>query len=159
MRVVIGFPPNYVAIRHALGRPPETAIYCWEDAVYNPGRIFVTDQLLAHEAVHSAQQAKLGAENWWSVYLRSVEFRFGQELPAHVAEWLAFPDAERDAELEPIAARLASKLYGRMCSKMEARRLIGGALQGWRALRHDEERGATDGSAGNRTRSAERPGA
>ena len=149
MRVVIGFPPCYPAIRRALGRPPQTAIYCWEDAVYNPGRIYVTDQLLAHEAVHSAQQAKIGAENWWSVYLRSVEFRFGQELPAHVAEWLAHDDARRAVELPLIADRLASKMYGRLCSKMEARRLIAGALPGWLGRRRAEAPRAPGGSAVN----------
>lgn len=149
MRIVIGFPPNYPAIRRALGRPPQTAIYCWEDAVYNPGRIFVTDQLLAHEAVHSAQQAKIGAANWWSVYLRSVEFRFGQELPAHVAEWLAHADGDRDRELLPIADRLASKMYGRLCSRMEARRLIGGALRGWQERRRAGAPRAPGGSAAN----------
>lgn len=156
MRIVHAFPPNYLAIRRALGRPPEHAIYCWEDVVYNPSRTFVSDALLAHESVHSAQQAKIGVERWWSIYLAVSDFRFGQELPAHVAEWLATSEAERESALVPIADRLASKMYGSLCSKMEARRLIRGALPGWQARQRAAMPGGISRSRGDlNTRSME----
>ena len=147
MRVVIAFPPNYLAIRRALGRPPQTAIYCWEDAVYNPGRVFVSDQLLAHEAVHSAQQAKMGAANWWDAYLRSVEFRFRQELSAHVAEYLAHAEADRPRALALISDRLASRMYGSMCSRMAARDLLTRGLRSWLERQRAEAPSIVIGSA------------
>lgn len=132
MNIERAYPPNYDAIKVAL---PESAkrfgvLYAYGSTIYNPDGVKVDKLLYAHECKHGEQHAGLPVE-WWKLYLALPEFRFDQELEAHRAEWEAFigdsPNRHmRRVYLNQIAHRLASNLYGGLCTVGDAKRLIAG---------------------------------
>ena len=128
MKVVNAKPPNYdeiVAVfPNALKRG---VIFTYGDTIYVPSGVGVSPQLQRHEEVHSAQQKTLGVENWWGGYLKYSGFRYEQELAAHIAEyeaWQGYGRVQRRVALKQISGRLASKLYGSMVTKAQAKEAI-----------------------------------
>jgi hypothetical protein len=129
MRVVYDRPPMFDEIDarfHIRGKP---VIYAWGSIIYNPQRIDIPPQLMAHEAVHGARQLRIGIVAWWKLYIESDRFRLAEELPAHIAEyrWLAeqAPSRrQRRAALKIVAARLAAPLYGGIVTKSAAAELL-----------------------------------
>jgi hypothetical protein len=139
VRILRDRPPNYAAIVAAF---PVLAhrrgiLFCYGDAIHNPDGITVTPALHAHEAAHAERQRGLftdlgpdAPEGWWSHYLANPQFRLGEELIAHRAEWAHFLNEghgrkERRAYLAQIASRLASPLYGGLVTSAQAKRMIG----------------------------------
>jgi hypothetical protein len=131
MRVVAARPPLFAEIDAAFHIEGKGVTFAFGDVIYNPHGANVTPELMAHEKVHGARQGG-DVEGWWRRYIADPQFRFDEELPAHIAEYRAFcanntagqaRNARRMA-LHHIAARLASPLYGRLVSYDEARRLI-----------------------------------
>lgn len=126
MRVVPEFPPNYAEIVAAFpgirGRQP---IFAWGDVIYNPHRIQIPPELVAHEQVH-AQRQGVSPALWWQRYIADLRFRLMEELLAHAAEYRFIaesPDSNRHARraaLKAIAQRLASPLYGSLISARDA---------------------------------------
>ncbi len=112
-----GFPPNIDEIR---ARFPLTGheIFTYGNKVYSFTKL--SKSLVEHEKVHVRQQLAMGPEVWWQRYFDDEEFRFQQELEAHQAEWRAGGD------LNAIAERLASPLYGNLTGPIRARELITG---------------------------------
>ncbi len=134
MKIVVQRPPNFTEIVVALpaAATRHGVLFAYGDILYNPDGVTVNPFLMAHEKMHQVQQAGL-PEEWWKLYLCSLEFRLDQELEAHRAEWQAFlahdPPSTRNARrtyMSRIAHRLASKLYGGLVSVHVAKRLIGG---------------------------------
>lgn len=131
--VILTRPPNYdqiVAAFPAVKLIPGV-IYSWGKSIYNPDNTDLTAWLRAHENVHGQEQLKMGIEEWWDQYIKSVDFRFGQEVPAHHAEYKTYCSLvksarDREGMLQMIAQRLAGSLYGEMVSFVEARRLTRG---------------------------------
>lgn len=80
----------------------------------------LSNQLVAHEGVHTVQQVE--PFKWWVKYITDKQFRFEQELEAHIAEYKA--SWKTSFDLEQIASRLASPFYGNLISSSEARSLI-----------------------------------
>lgn len=124
-------PPNYDAIVAVFPRATTRGVlFCYGDAIYNPGKVAIPREIMAHEEVHAGQQEALGVEEWWRRYLIDTPFRYEQELAAHVGEWRAFlapplPNrAARRSGLLFIAKRLAGPLYGGMVSVDTATRLL-----------------------------------
>ncbi len=123
-RILRGFPPNIAAIRERFtlsGRE----FFSWGDKIYNPSGADLSDALLAHEAVHQKQQGA-DIEGWWDRYLADNVFRFAQELEAHREEYRVYCETARNrlarrSYLVAIARRLASPMYGKMCTVQEAR--------------------------------------
>lgn len=121
MRIIKAYPPNYAAIK---ARFPAAAgqgiVFCWGDTIFAPTNQKLPKWIIAHEEVHSAQQAMVGGpEAWWNRYLEDDAFRYGEELMGHIAEWRSylnkapFPTRrERERMLEAIARRLSGPLYG-----------------------------------------------
>lgn len=110
------------------GKP---VLFCWGDTVYNPENAAMSYELGAHEAVHSERQGDTDEtiRAWWRNYIDDPKFRFDEELPAHRAEWRAFCERHRGVEarrrfLLAISLRLAGPLYGKLVSRVEAKRLI-----------------------------------
>lgn len=75
-------PPNYTEIVKSLGTPPDHAIYCYGDTIYNPSGKEITPDFEIHEEVHSKQQGT-APEVWWEQYLSNPQFRLAQEIEAY----------------------------------------------------------------------------
>lgn len=134
MRVIDGRPPNFDAILKAFplaGNRGVCIAYGWDLFVIgshgNPKAVS-PEILLAHEPVHALQHEAYpgGVELWWDRYMIDADFRFSQELPAHIAEYRYLIDLahSRKRTLREIAAKLAAPLYGNMRSAQECERLI-----------------------------------
>ncbi len=132
LRIIHQPPPNYaavVAVFPAAKRPG--TMFCNGRTIWIPNGGTVTPALMAHETVHADRQMVYpgGPDAWWARYLIDGQFRFDEELPAHIAEYRWFegrPRGERMCMLRQIAARLAGPLYGRLVTMHQAKRLITG---------------------------------
>lgn len=127
VEIIKAFPPNIAAIKSRFALSGRE-IFGWGDIIYNPAGYEISKALIAHEGVHCRQQGH-DIEGWWSRYLDDAEFRFAQELEAHHEELRVFcltaeNRMERRRMLSIIAHRLASKMYGNMVSKSDARRWL-----------------------------------
>lgn len=127
MKIVDDKPPNYAAIALVFPLPFGT-IFTYGDTCYNPDRVYMSPAIVAHERVHVKQQGK-DPEGWWLKYLTDPQFRYEQELEAHRVEWATatryVKDRNKQLELvRPIAARLASSMYGNLVTSNEARKAI-----------------------------------
>lgn len=127
LKIVKAFPPNIAEIKRAFPLKGGE-IFAWGSTIYNPDGSKLSAALLAHERVHLRQQAGI-PEAWWALYLKSARFRFEQELEAHIVEYSVFCDtatnrAQRRAYLVAISVRLASPMYGRLCTSSWARKMI-----------------------------------
>ncbi|MCH8135387.1 MAG: hypothetical protein IIB77_05340 [Proteobacteria bacterium] len=125
-QIVNDYPPLYDEIAVAFGlKVRDPIIFSWGDRLYNPTRMEIPPELIAHEAVHAERQGG-GQEiiDWWVHYIDSRAFRLAEEIPAHCAEYqhvLAHGNrTERRAALRVTAERLAAPLYGRMITPAEA---------------------------------------
>lgn len=137
MKIVHARPPNFGAIAEAFQLRPGV-IFAFGTAIYNPDRIEIGPELMAHETAHAKRQVELGGpEGWWAAYIADPQFRLGEEIIAHRAEYRAHcrrPGIDRPCNgfrsmrlfhLNAIAQRLASPLYGGLISVAEAKRVIG----------------------------------
>jgi hypothetical protein len=139
MQILRERPPNFDAIATAfpIVRHRRGIFYAFGDTIYNPDGVEVTPALAAHEATHAQRQrdlfsdvGDLAPDAWWNCYLSNPQFRLGEELIAHRAEWrhfisLGYGRAKRRQYLSQISARLASPLYGGLISAAQAKRAIG----------------------------------
>jgi signal transduction histidine kinase len=68
---------------------PNTTIFTYGRAIYNPAGIDIPDDLHVHECVHMDQQAKMagGPDAWWGRYLTDPWFRLSQEAEAYGAQF------------------------------------------------------------------------
>lgn len=109
MKILTMFPPNYWQINAAFNVRGRPVIFCYGDTIYNPKRIKVGPDLIAHESVHSVQQDRDPAA-WWQRYIDDPRFRLHEEIAAHRAEYRV------SGERHEIARRLSSGLYGNLIS-------------------------------------------
>lgn len=138
MRIVTAVPPNFKAINDRFNVRGKPVIFCYGDAIFNPMRVAVGPDLVAHERVHSMRQLAHpgGVSYWWDRYIADNRFRLEEEIPAHRAEyqyWAQRADADRPVkgfrsarefhELQ-IAQRLSGPLYGGLISLSQAKALI-----------------------------------
>lgn len=129
LRIIHQPPPNYAAVVAIFPFAKRRGtMFCYGRAIFIPNGGSVSPALMAHETVHADRQGNDPA-GWWARYLVEQQFRFDEELPAHIAEYRWFdgcPRPERRIMLRQIAARLAGPLYGRLVTVHEAKRLITG---------------------------------
>lgn len=132
MRVIVAYPPMFEEIAAAFptARKPGV-IFSWGETLYNPSGRDIKPQLMAHEAVHSQRQGTTDASirEWWKAYINDPAFRLEEELLAHRAEFRAMRASTKDRnarerELDEIARRLASPLYGALLSYRQARHFV-----------------------------------
>lgn len=131
MKIVHALPPNFAQIVAAFpGAANPDVIFAYGDVMYRPSGEAIPQPVICHEEVHGAQQREIGVEHWWNQYIAEPRFRFDQELEAHKAEFIEamkephYTQKRRKEILGYIATRLASALYGNMCSIPEAVKLI-----------------------------------
>lgn len=128
-------PPNIRDIDHVfpgVGRQCyiRGIFFCYGNIIYNPSRVKIPRELLAHECVHSIQTERVGGpEKWWHEYLNDRGFRFAQELEAHRIEYQdvvaqGYGRKERRRYIMSCAERLSGPLYGRLVTKAKAKELI-----------------------------------
>ena len=127
------YPPNIEEIAAVLPEARKGAVFfSWgPGVVYNPKRVELSPELIAHENVHGERQGAIGVGVWWERYLADPRFRFNEELLAHRAEYQVFCEHASDRNLRyrfasAVAKRLSSKLYGSVATFSEARKLIRG---------------------------------
>ena len=128
MKIVFDYPPIFDEIDSRFRVRGKRIIYAWGDKIYNPMRIQIPNQLMAHEEVHGERQGN-DIEGWWRRYIDDDKFRLAEEIPAHQAEYQvmlhnAVNRAQRRRVLIVVAKRLASPIYGRMISEGNAKKLI-----------------------------------
>lgn len=122
--IVHGRPPNFEQIREVFPRAAlnGTIFAYWPDIYVSSGRPLPA-QLVAHESVHLHRQSvylnpdgRDGTGGWWDQYLHDGNFRYTEELLAHVAEYRQLvttaPNRQlRRAALKQVAVRFANPLY------------------------------------------------
>jgi hypothetical protein len=122
MEIKNEFPPNYAAISERFGLDKLDTktfkpIFAWGLFIYNPHNAFIGAELMAHEEVHSSRQ-NFNPERWWYSYLTDDNFRFVEELAAHVIEYKVLVQHhgktrdQRRQLFHYVAARLCSPMYG-----------------------------------------------
>lgn len=108
-------PPNFDRILAAFPNAGSKGVlFAYGQNIYNPSDIVIPDWLLAHERKHCERQ--FDPETWWKRYITDEEFRYKEELIAHVEEYLAqarsLSDGNARARLEMrTAVRLVAPLY------------------------------------------------
>lgn len=127
MKIVVDFPPNIgdiVATFPLSGNE----IFTWGETIYSPSTEKLPIELIAHENVHCKQQGE-EIQAWWDRYLIDPEFRFRQELEAHIVEYRVYCNNQpnrnmRRVYLREVSKRLASPMYGNMVTFEKAKRMI-----------------------------------
>ena len=126
MRIEIARPPLYANI-HAVFPKKHGIIYCHGDTIYNPDAIHISAALQQHEETHSEQQGETPLW-WWGEDIADPKFRYMQEAPANVQEFAWHKEHSnrrtRRSALKQISMRLSSNLYGNLCTRAAAERMI-----------------------------------
>lgn len=128
MKIVQGYPPNIDEIRKVFQLQDNT-VFTYGDTVYSPLTINLDEHLKVHEQTHMNEQALIGAEAWWKLYLKDIPFRLAQELAAYAAQYKSFSSKNKDRNvrarfLHDIAMDLSSSMYGKVINYSEAGDLI-----------------------------------
>jgi hypothetical protein len=98
--IIVDRPPNFEQIKAAFPDAEKPGVMFAYGNIYNPSGNVIPPALIAHEEVHLVRQKALdphpgsttqwsGADLWWQRYLEDCEFRYNEELLAHVAEFKA----------------------------------------------------------------------
>lgn len=109
-----------------------TVLFTYGDTIYNPGGVEISDDLMAHEAVHGDQQNHndTDAALWWGKYLRDPKFRVIQEAEAYGKQyWFICQYKTKNKQtqftvLKRFAEMLSSPLYGECVGLLTAMSLI-----------------------------------
>ncbi len=128
MRELFFYPPNYKELNEKFKIRGKPVIFAWGNILYNPSKVKLTPELLAHEAAHGERQLAVIPDTWWRKYCDSSTFRLEEELIGHKAEYAKAREnmqgGQLDAYLKLIAMRLSSPLYGKMIDMNQALKLI-----------------------------------
>jgi hypothetical protein len=128
--VVEAEPPNIEEIKKVFDVENRPVLFAWNDRIYNPKGVHISEYLMAHEAVHLHRQ--YGApRTWWDRYIRDPQFRLEEEIEAHRAEYNSYCEHHKDRNaravfLHHLATRLSGPLYGDLVDIFTARRAIAG---------------------------------
>ena len=114
--IITELPPNFEQIKAAFPNAGDPGvIFAFDGNIYCPSGNVIPPALLAHEEVHLKRQTLHGADDWWAHYIYDSEFRYHEELLAHVAEFKAHRFSnDRNfgaALLMRTAMRLVAPLY------------------------------------------------
>ena len=111
------FPPNIGAICKAFELGDGAQIFfAYAPDIYNPSGVDMPRWIVEHERVHIARQGDNPAA-WWDRYIADPEFRYDEELWAHVREYeyrRGGKDGRRMSQhalMEQTIARLLAPLY------------------------------------------------
>lgn len=134
MKIIAGTPPNYKEIiKRFPAATKKGVIFTYGDTIYNPSNFDINAALMAHEMVHSQRQ-KDNPDDWWNQYLIDNEFRYQEELLAHITEYVSYYKYGRNVrrtQIKLISERLSSPLYGNVVNTKEAKQTILLAAKEW----------------------------
>jgi len=114
----------------------QRVIFAYAPNIYTMGDTNLPPDLMAHESVHIERQQVIGVKVWWDKYLTDPQFRYDEELLAHVAEYkqlcsMLAVAAKREKALKHVTNKLASGLYNNMVTpKMAREAILAGARDG-----------------------------
>ena len=126
---VYGVPPNFKAINDKFSVRGKPVLFCYGDKIYNPMKIVIPPELIAHEEVHSKSQLQMGVKLWWDLYIKDKLFRLEEEIEAHRAEYQYLLSTQpngldrkayESSFAKPIIERLSGPLYGNMITYEKA---------------------------------------
>jgi hypothetical protein len=113
-KIIKDYPPNYERIKAVLN-PPASAVFAYGDKIYVPSGATIGPDLLVHEGTHERQQALMGIEQWWNMYLGDKTFRLREEVEAYAAQYNYVDKRYRNSVAQRYLAAYAkhlSTLYG-----------------------------------------------
>lgn len=121
------FPPNIDEIRKHFTLTGDE-LFCYGKIIYNPNKKLLTEDLLAHEAVHIEQQSNK-AKEWWDLYLKDKVFRASQEIPAYQIQYRVAKKVIKDRNrlfnyLKQLAMNLSGETYGHVMTFHQAMEAI-----------------------------------
>lgn len=132
-QIIKSLPPNFSDIVKVFPMARGVnVIFAHYPNIYTRGH-GLTPELVAHESVHLERQKEMGVKDWWAKYLSDPQFRYDEELLAHVAEYkhlctMLSVAAKREKALKHVTNKLASGLYNHMVTpKMAREAIIAGA--------------------------------
>ena len=127
MKVINELPPEWIwkRVQELFTVNPKVTVFTYGDEIYNPGNGNLTNDLIAHENVHTVQQSKIGKDKWWEKYLTSDSFRLSQELEAYQVQYKFYCSIHKDRNsqakfLDFVATCLSSEIYKVNISKSDA---------------------------------------
>jgi hypothetical protein len=86
MKLIIDHPPNIETIDAAFHvRDLSGVIYSYAPAIYCPSGPQMPKWIIEHEKIHIERQGG-SPDAWWERYIADEEFRYQEELVAHVRE-------------------------------------------------------------------------
>lgn len=86
--IIVERPPNFEQIRAAFPNAEKAGVmFAYDGNIYNPSGRTIPVELIAHEEVHLKRQDRITPDTWWRAYIADPEFRYNEELLAHVAEF------------------------------------------------------------------------
>lgn len=129
MKIVNFFPPNFKDIIKVIPAATQHGIvFTYGDTLYNPSNSIIEDHLETHEAVHMKQQEEMGADEWWTEYLKNPKFRLEEELEAYRAQYQmvykTYGRQDATFVLKQISDDLSSAMYGNILTRKQARKEI-----------------------------------
>jgi hypothetical protein len=86
--IILERPPNFEQVHATFPKADSPGVlFAYYPNIHNPSGIVVPPALIAHEEVHLHRQRDAGPTKWWDSYLFDDEFRYNEELLAHVVEF------------------------------------------------------------------------
>jgi len=114
-------PPNFAIIAAAFPKADGPGVmFAYDGNIYAPSGGVIPPALIAHENIHLERQSNprtgMTPDSWWTLYINDPEFRYQEELLAHVAEMRAIfqVPGDRNAQARILmltALRLTAPLY------------------------------------------------
>jgi len=131
MKIINDVPPNYEEVKKHFDLTGISVVFTFGNIIYNPSKVEIGPEIIAHEEVHKAQQEEVGGpEKWWDKFLKDKEFRLQQELAAYRTQY-KFVDSlehisrkQKDNFLDQISFMLAGKMYGNLMTHPQAKSKI-----------------------------------
>lgn len=127
MKIVKGFPPNYKhLVKHFPDLLGQKVAITYGDTLYNTNNGTITDHLIEHEQVHSADQLAFpgGVDAYVERYITDVQFRLEAEVKAYIVQLRyikkKYGDNAALITLPTFAKHLSSALYGSSISTADA---------------------------------------
>ena len=101
----------------------EHTIFAYDKVIYSNNTL--PQHLEIHERRHLIRQDKMGLDTWVKNYLEDPVFRLKEEVIAYKEQLLSIKDREKRNYLKKMCVKdLCSPLYGSICSKEEAEKLL-----------------------------------
>lgn len=118
MEIVNTLPPIWEEAHKHFEINDDETFYTYGNKLYNPARLNVPPEILAHEETHMRQQQKTegGPAGWWAQYFENKAFRADQEAEAYANQYEEYCKNHKDRNqrakyIYELASHLSSPLY------------------------------------------------